>query len=191
LPEVLDDKPEAIITEIGPYYWSDGIAAMLRNQTEWADLEWPTKIALRRYLFRQARRVIWKLMREEDRTNRKLLCAVVATNRYRGPIRTELLEDIDKAFAPLRRSMPELLRYCRTLTKAADERTATVDLALVAKAYRLLPEQSVDSFVRMMQRKWAPELATLERELSLYIRRRSVRVNAKSGRFEILPDEAA
>jgi hypothetical protein len=65
-----------------------------------------------------------------------------------------------------------------------------VDLSQVAKIYDI-PESQVRGFVDMMERKWTPELEKLRAALSLCVKRRSVRVDAESGRFRIVPDEAA
>jgi len=166
----------------------------LLNETKWAELEWSSWAPLRDYLFHAARRALEKKRQEQEQersfTNRKILAAVMAANRYPELIRTELARDIDKAFAPVERSMRELSKYCHTLAKAADDRTAVVDRKLVAKAYGI-PMERIDDRMERIERKWGPELALLRLKLGLYVKRRPVHFDTESGRFEILPDEAA
>jgi hypothetical protein len=190
LPEVLTRWPDGIVPSGGPYLLADGVAAMLLNETDWTELEWPTCASLRGYLFRQARRILWKQMREDERVKRRVVCAALEAQRHRPRVRKELLRDIEKAFASVKKSMPELDRYCRTLRRAADDRTAAVDLSRVAKIYGI-PESQVRGFVDLMERRWSSELETLRNALSLYVKRRPVRFDAESGRFRIVPDEAA
>ena len=187
LCEELTHRPEGLATAVQAPRLADCVSEMLLNEHKWAEREWPTREDLRGYLYRRAQNILWIRMRQEDRENSAILRAVMEAG---GPPknaydRMERLRNIEKSLDPVRRMMPELDRHFRILAKAADARTGEVNRSLVARAYRI-PEERVDSFLRMNERKWSPELERLRLELSLYVRRRPVRFDAESGGFEIL-----
>jgi hypothetical protein len=195
LPVELTRQPEGIATGVQAPLLSEGIAEMLLQEREWTEREWSTREDLSQYLFHRARNILWRRIRSEDRENRQIIAraALDAELEARPPAlrreRMELLRDIEKSLAPVRRMMPKLDRHFRILSAAADPRTGELDLALVARRYGVSAAR-VEGFVHMIERDWKHELERLRLDLSLYVKRRPVRFDAASGKFEILPDDA-
>lgn len=204
LPEELTQQPEGIVTEVQAPRFADGIAELLvqvpevighdargfaitRGGAHWADREWRSPEDLRRYLYRQARNLLWKQMRREDRANAHVI-RQQALQVVPHLARKQLLDDMQKCFGPIQRKMPELARYFRVLSATADPETGEVDWALVAKRYHV-PEERIESFLETtILRQWQPELENLWLRLSLYVKRRKVRFDSKSENFQISDD---
>jgi len=187
LPEQLVRQPEGIVTQVGSYDLVDGIAAMMLQEPSddgehWGEREWPTREELRDFLYRQARNILWKRMREEDQNNSLIIAHCEMMKAAPRLARMQFLDDVEKCLGPMRKREPELYRLLKNYAASADDGHAEVDRTLVARRYRV-PEERLDGLLRSLEHRYGAKLDELWQRLGGYTLKRKVEHDYRGNRY--------
>jgi hypothetical protein len=169
-PLELTYKPYNVFTNVGPYYWTEGIRDALLSDNWLKSKDEPY-----RYLWRAARGILWDLMRKEDSRNRAAAIATSLPDELIDPepilstSRMEMLRDFKRALDPVKRLTQELYQFLEVLRSAADDETGEPDWSIVERRFR---GENPHSLKHRVERRYGCELDRLYRGLGGYVLRR-------------------